>query len=143
MLNETVIEGRITQDVELKTTESGVSVCSFSIAHRRDYKIGDEYPTDFFDVVAWRKKAELVCKHFKKGDLIKIVGSFETRKYTDKNGNNRVAYELKADKLYFGERRSQSDAAPAEEAPHFGNNQGGSNFDPNFTPMSDDDDLPF
>ena len=142
MVNITVIEGRITHDLELKTTQNGVSVCSFSIASRRNYKVGEEYPTDFFNVVAWRSKAEFVCKHFKKGDRVFIVGSFECRKYTDKNGNDRVAIELKANEVYFGDYPSRNASAPDEEAPHFSRNAG--DFEPEFSDISSgDDDLPF
>lgn len=138
MLRITVIEGRLTHDPELKTTASGISVCSFSIASQRNYKVGDDYPTDYFDVVAWRNSAEYVSKHLKKGDRVFILGSFETRRYEDKNGNKRIAFELKADQIRRGDYNSNSEGrnnVPLEETPHFGNS--GGDFEPDF------DDLPF
>ena len=87
MLNLAVMTGRMVETPELKTTQNNVSVTSFRIAVTRNYKVNDEYPTDFFNVVAWRGTAEFAAKYFKKGDLFTVEGQFETRKYTDKNGN--------------------------------------------------------
>ncbi len=108
MLNLTVMTGRMVETPELKTTANNVSVTVFRIAVSRNYKVNEEYPTDFFNVVAWRGAAEFAAKYFKKGDLLSVQGRFETRKYTDKNGNNREAVELTADNLYFGESRREA-----------------------------------
>ena len=89
MLNSVIMTGRMVADPELKTTQSGVSVTSFRIAATRNYKVNDEYPSDFFTVVAWRNTAEFVTKHFKKGDSLTVQGRLEVRKFTDKDGNNR------------------------------------------------------
>lgn len=115
MLNLTVMTGRMVETPELKTTANNVSVTVFRIAVSRNYKVNEEYPTDFFNVVAWRGTAEFAAKYFKKGDLLSVQGRFETRKYTDKNGNNREAVELIADNLYFGESRREAQK-PAENA---------------------------
>ena len=115
MLNLTVMTGRMVETPELKTTANNVSVTVFRIAVSRNYKVNEEYPTDFFNVVAWRGTAEFAAKHFKKGDLLSVQGRFETRKYTDKNGNSREAVELIADNLYFGESRRETQK-PAEKA---------------------------
>ena len=115
MLNLTVMTGRMVETPELKTTANNVSVTVFRIAVSRNYKVNEEYPTDFFNVVAWRGTAEFAAKYFKKGDLLSVQGRFETRKYTDKNGNNREAVELTADNLYFGESRREAQK-PAENA---------------------------
>jgi len=109
MLNLAVMTGRMVETPELKTTQNNVSVTSFRIAVTRNYKVNDEYPTDFFNVVAWRGTAEFAAKYFKKGDLFTVEGHFETRKYTDKNGNKREAVELIADNLYFGESKKETD----------------------------------
>lgn len=112
MLNSVIMTGRAVADPELKTTQSGVSVTSFRIAVTRNYKVNDEYPSDFFTVVAWRNTAEFVTKHFKKGDSLTVQGRMEVRKYTDNNGNNREAVELVADSVYFGEKKRNAEGAP-------------------------------
>ena len=109
MFNLVVLTGRLTSDPELKTTPNGVSVCSFAIAVERRHKQGEERQADFIDIVAWRQTAEFVSKYFSKGSMIGIEGSIQTRKYTDKNGNNRTAFEVVANNVHFVEsKRSQS-----------------------------------
>lgn len=109
MFNLAVLTGRLTADPELKTTPNGVSVCSFSIAVDRRHKQGEEKQADFINIVAWRGTAEFVSKHFSKGSAIGIEGSIQTRKYTDKNGNNRTAFEIVANNVHFiDSKRSQS-----------------------------------
>lgn len=106
MLNRIDIMGRLTGDPELRRTQSGTAVASFTIAVERDYKPeGGEKETDFFDVVAWRKAAEFVCRYFTKGRMAVIDGRLQTRKWTDKNGGNRVAVEIIADSVYFGDSK--------------------------------------
>ena len=106
MFNLVVLTGRLTADPELKTTQSGVSVTSFSIAVQRRCKSGEEAQTDFINIVAWRQNAEFIAKYFKKGNMIGIEGSIQTRKYTDKNGNNRVVFEVIANNVQFAESKS-------------------------------------
>ena len=90
MLNRITITGRMTRDPELRTTQSGISVTSFSIANQRNYKNNNgERDTDFFNVVAWRNTAEFVTKYFSKGSLVTVDGRLESRKFTDKQGNER------------------------------------------------------
>ncbi len=107
-MNKVILMGRLTADPELKTTPSGISVTSFSLAVDRKYaKQGEERKTDFINIVAWRQRAEFICKYFSKGQLIAIDGSIETRSYVDKNGNNRTAFEVLAENVYFtGDKRS-------------------------------------
>ena len=109
-MNIAILIGRLTADPELKTTPSGVSVCSFSIAVDRGY--GDNRQTDFINIVAWRGSAEFVSKYFKKGDLIGIEGSIQTRKYTDRNGNSRTITEVIANNVEFvgGKQRDTNTA---------------------------------
>lgn len=108
-MNIAILTGRLTADPELKTTPNGVSVCSFSIAVDRKYKQGEEKQADFINIVAWRGTAEFVSKHFSKGSAIGIEGSIQTRKYTDKNGNNRTTFEVVANNVHFiDSKRSQS-----------------------------------
>lgn len=100
-MNNICITGRLTSAPEIKKTTSGVSVCSVSIAVDRDYKINGEKATDFIPCIFWRGTAEFVGKYFNKGDMIAVVGSLESRKYKDKDGNNRTVWEVKADRVNF------------------------------------------
>ena len=100
-MNNICITGRLCAQPELKETGKGIFVCSLSIAVERDYKTNGEKIVDFIPCVFWRKTAEFVSKYFKKGDMVAVVGSFESRKYKDKDGNNRTVWEVKADKVNF------------------------------------------
>ena len=140
MFNLVVLTGRLTADPELKTTSNGTSVVSFSIAVDRRYRSGEERQTDFINIVAWRSSAEFISKYFKKGSLIGIEGSIQTRRYTDKNGNNRTAFEVVANNVQFVESKRDSGSADTSDAAAF------SNADANdFADLGDaqDDDLPF
>lgn len=143
MFNLVVLTGRLTADPELKTTNTGISVTSFSIAVNRRYRAGEETQTDFINIVAWRQTAEFITKYFKKGNMIGIEGSIQTRKYTDKNGNNRTVFEVVASNAQFVESKKDS-AGPAgvmgEDAASFSNAESG-----DFTEIDSgmDDDIPF
>lgn len=116
MLNLFAMTGRITADLELKKTPSGVSVTTFSIANQRNFKNADnERETDFYNVVAWRGTAEHISKHFKKGSLITIEGHLQTRRYQDKNGNNRTAFELVAVNAHFGDSNRGSNNSDQDD----------------------------
>ena len=108
MFNLVILSGRLTINPELKTTPNGVSVCSFSIAVERKYKQDEEKLTDFINIVAWRSSAEFVSKYFKKGDMIGIEGSIQTRKYQDKDGNNRTAFEVVVNDIHFIENKADN-----------------------------------
>ncbi|MBO4432770.1 MAG: single-stranded DNA-binding protein, partial [Clostridia bacterium] len=130
-------------DPELKTTNTGISVTSFSIAVNRRYRAGEETQTDFINIVAWRQTAEFITKYFKKGNMIGIEGSIQTRKYTDKNGNNRTVFEVVASNAQFVE--SKKDSAPStpdagDETASFSNAESS-----DFTEIDSgmDEDLPF
>ena len=115
-INTAVIMGRLTADPELKTTASGLSVLSFSVAVERNYqKEGEEKAVDFINVVAWRKTAEFVSKYFHKGSMIAVEGSIQTRKYEDKDGNKRTAFEILANTVSFCGKEANS--TPAESTP--------------------------
>ena len=113
MLNSVNLMGRLTADPELKTTENGNSVVSFSIAVQRSYQRDQ---VDFIDIVAWRRTAEFICQYFKKGQMIAIEGSLQTRNWTDKEGKNRKSVEVIANNVHFCEGRKQ-DQTPTEEEP--------------------------
>ena len=108
MLNHIVIMGRLTRDPELRSTQSGVSVASFTVAVDRDFggRDGGEKQTDFIDCVAWRQTGEFVSKYFHKGSMIVVSGRLQSRKWQDREGNNRTNWEIQADNVYFGESRS-------------------------------------
>ena len=101
-MNRITLMGRIATDVELKTTQSGVSICTFRMAVDRKYqKKGEDRQTDFFNIVCWRGTAEFVTRWFKKGSLILLEGEMQTRQYTDKSGNAQTRYEVEAETVHF------------------------------------------
>lgn len=123
MYNKVIMMGRIANDLELKTTPNGHSVCTFRIAVDRRFKTQDgERQTDFFNVAAWGKTAEMVTKWFSKGKMILVEGEMQTRQYTDKNGNNATWYEINAERVSFtGEKREDAPAlTPPPAAPNYG-----------------------
>ena len=115
MLNKAILTGRLTDRVELKTTSNGVSVAQFSLAVQRNFKGSDgNYATDFVNIVAWRNQAEFASKYFDKGSLMTVVGSIQTRKYEDKNGNKRTATEVVAEEILFAESKNTGNAKPSD-----------------------------
>ena len=147
MFNLVVLTGRLTADPELKTTQSGVPIAKFSIAVQRAYRSGEEPITDFINIVAWQQRAEFISKYFKKGDMIGIEGSIQTRKYQDKDGNNRTAFEVVVNNAQFVEtKRSRSNNVNvnADPLPEFEQKLNAVNNANDFTEISGtDDDLPF
>jgi len=113
MLNKIFIHGRLTRDPELRTTQSGTQVASFTVAVDRDYADqSGSRDTDFIDCVAWRQCAEFVSKYFRKGQLIIVEGRLSSRKWEDRDGNKRTSWEIICDHTYFGEpkREDRSDS---------------------------------
>ena len=111
MLNSIAVMGRLTRDPELRHTQNGIAVASFSVACERDYADNDgKKQTDFLDVVAWRGTGEFAAKYFTKGQLIGVCGRLQQRQWTDKNGSKRVSAEILADHLYFAEGKRDKDA---------------------------------
>ena len=132
MLNKINVMGRLVRDPELRRTNSGTAVASFTIACDRDFKSdGGEREADFIECVAWRNTAEFVSKYFTKGRMAVVSGRLQTRNWTDKEGNKRKATEIVAESVYFGdskrEEAPQSFAAPQES----------------FAELPDDDEVPF
>lgn len=143
MINNITLMGRLTADPELKTTTTGLSVTSFSIAVDRGYaRNGEERQTDFINIVAWRQTAEFICRYFKKGSMIALTGSLQTRSYEDRNGNRRTAYEVVVDNVSFcgskAETGTAGGTAPTAAAPAY---QTANASD--FEEIPDDDELPF
>ncbi len=109
-LNKVVLGGRLTSEPELKTTPSGVSVISFTVAVNRRFSKDGETQADFIRVTAWRQTAEFVSKFFHKGSSICITGSIQTRSWTDNNGTKRYETEVVADEAIFVDSKSESSA---------------------------------
>ena len=111
MLNKVFIMGRLTRDPELRRTQTGTPVASFSLAVDRDFKDKStgERSTDFIDVVAWRQTGEFVSRYFTKGRMAVVEGRLQIREWTDKDGNKRRSAEVVADNVYFGDSRREGD----------------------------------
>lgn len=113
--NKTILGGRLTADPELKTTPSGVSVTSFTVAVNRRGKGKDgETQADFINVTAWRGLAEFITRHFRKGSSICVVGSLQTRSWTDPQGQKHYATEVVADEAYFVDSKGEA-AQPSSQ----------------------------
>ena len=149
MLNRAILMGRLVADPELRQTQSGISVVSFTIAIDRNYSKDRERQADFIDIVAWRRTAEFVSNYISKGKMIIVEGSIQTRLYEDKQGNKRKAVEVVADNVQFGESKNASSnvsasapaapVTPAEPAVSYASGDVG-----DFSEMAgDSDDLPF
>ena len=130
-LNKIILMGRLTRDPELRTTQSGVSVTSFTIAVDRDF---DKTATDFVDIVAWKNTAEFVSRFFTKGRMAVVSGRLQMRSWEDRDGKKRVSAEVVADNIYFGDSKREE----------------GSSYSPppkaavtDFSEIGPDDDLPF
>lgn len=139
MLNKIFAMGRLVRDPELRRTNSGTAVASFTLACDRDFKdkqSGDK-ATDFIDVVAWRQSAEFVSRYFTKGRMAIVEGRLQMRNWTDKEGNKRTSAEIVADNVYFGDsKKDEGDpyrATPAEQK----------QMENCFAELNDDGPLPF
>lgn len=108
MLNKCFLLGRMTKDPEIRRTNGGTAVTSFTLAVDRDFKTNGEKETDFIDVVAWRNTAEFVSKYFSKGRMAIVEGRLQIRDWTDKNGNKRRTAEVVADNVYFGDSKREN-----------------------------------
>ena len=149
MLNNISVMGRLTADPEVRQTPNGVSVCSFTIANDKDFKRDGDAP-NWIDCVAWRNNAEFIGKYFKKGSLIVVTGSLQTRSYQDKNGNNRKATEIVVNQQYFAESKRSAEEnqaggfAPAQQTAQAAPVSYASADASDFTVTGDaEDDLPF
>lgn len=129
-LNHITIMGRLVKEPDLRHTQSGTAVASYTVAVDRDYQSGgSEKQTDFINCISWKGGAEFVSKWFHKGDMIAVDGRLQTRQYEDKNGNKRTAVEVVSNNLYFGGSKKS---------------EGGVNVQPEFNELDDsEDELPF
>lgn len=116
MLNKIVINGRCVADPEVRVTPKGTEVATVTVAVDRDFaSAGGERETDFIPVVAWRQTGVFLERHFKKGQLIIVSGSLQSRKWQDREGNNRVSWEVVADSVHFcGDKKSDANVSAAD-----------------------------
>ena len=150
--------GRLVKDPELRYTQSQVPVASFTVAVDRDFggRDGSERQTDFIDCVAWRQTGEFVSKYFQKGRMIVVSGRLQSRKWQDREGNNRTSWEVSADNVYFGDSKRDSDAGSYSQNSYGTQNSNFGGFDsarqsapaPQVSPgpyeeLEDDGELPF
>ena len=131
-MNKVIITGRLTADPEMRQTQNNVSVTTFTLAVNRDH---NKEETDFVSCVAWRQTAEFISKYFQKGQLMLANGSLQSRKWTDKDNNKRINWDVVVDNVYFCESKK---------------NDGYSGGEPQYTPpkapdvvADDDGELPF
>lgn len=168
-LNKVILGGRLTSEPELRQTNTGISVCSFSVAVNRRYASknndgqqgqGAQQTADFINVIAWRSNAEFVSRYFRKGSSICVVGSIQTRNWVDQQGVKRYATEVVADEINFVDSKSEGGSSSYQDnsySRYVSDNQGSAAFTaggdgsgdlesqaaPKFEEMSNDDDLPF
>ena len=141
-MNKAILVGRLTRDPELRTTASGVSVCSFSIAVNRRFRNAEgNYDADFINCVAWRSTAEFISKYFSKGRMIGIVGSLTTGRY-EKDGQTHYTTDVTVDEAYFADSKNSGSEGTS---PSYTNDNNTASFGMNddFMPTPADDDLPF
>ena len=131
MINNVVLAGRVTKDIELKVTPTGKSVCSFSLAVERKFVQNGEKVTDFINCQLWGKSAETLEKYVKKGMMIGVEGRIQTRKYTNQQGQTVYVTEVVADSFSFLEKKQSNDQPQFNDFENYGG------FEVN------DDDLPF
>ena len=147
MLNVIAIMGRLVADPELRHTPQGTSVTSFTVAVERNFaRQREQRQADFIDVVVWRQAAEFVCKYFRKGSMIAVDGSLQTRTYQDRNGSNRKACEIMAANVSFAGGRDNTRPAPEthQSAPQAAPVQAyGQGSVDDFALIDDNEDLPF
>lgn len=128
-MNRVFLIGNLTRDPELSETNSGLSVCRFSVAVNRR-RTGDEEPqTDFFNVTAWRAVADNVAKYCKKGNKVAVTGSIQIRTYENRDGQKRTSVEINADEVEFLTPKGSDESAPKRK--------------PTLEAFDDDSDIPF
>lgn len=150
-LNKVMLGGRLTADPELKQTQNGIQVASFTIAVNRRFRSNDNQQptTDFFNVTAWRALAEHVTRYYRKGSSIFIIGTVQNRSWTDQQGNKRYSTDIVADEIHFVDSRGESSASQSAQpytpdtytnVPSYASPVEAA---PNFEEIKTEDDLPF
>jgi single-strand DNA-binding protein len=133
-INKLVLGGRLTSDVELKQTPSGVSVCTFTLAVNRKYQAEGQQQTDFLNCTAWRQTAEFISKYFRKGSSLCVTGSVQTRTWQDQNGQKRYATDIVVDEALFVDSKNEAQQAEAPKP---------TNYIPDAYKVPQDESLPF
>lgn len=144
-MNKIILMGRITQDPELKTTQTGKTVTSFSLAVPKNFNKNE---TDFINIVAWQHNAEFICNYFAKGSLILIEGELNTRSYTDKYDQKRYIAEVLVNRAEFTGEKKNNEGGPVTYTPaplgtRVRNGKNSGEQDEDFEDIIEDDDLPF
>ena len=154
-LNKAILGGRLVSDPELKTTQNGINVTTFTIAVNRKKSSQTGTTADFINVTVWRQTADFVCRYFKKGSSICVTGSIQTRNWTDNSGNKKYATEVVADEVYFVDSKNDNadfSGSSVQQDKNGSNNESNNNEPaftnnsddvPKFETITDDDDLPF
>ena len=142
-LNKVVLCGRLTADVELKQTQNGIAVATFTIAVNRRAVQGKPQETDFINCQAWRGTAEFISKYFHKGSSLCIIGSIQTRSWADNNGNKRYATDVVVDEAMFVDSRSDSQNAPQSTEAYNPYNHSTSPSKIDMSDIGTDEQLPF
>ena len=137
-MNKVILGGRLSSDVDLKQTQSGISVASFSIAVNRK-KTDGEQKTDFFNCTAWRGQADMLARYFKKGSSICIEGAMQNRSWTTQDGQKRTTTEIVVSDVYFVDSKNEN----ATQGEFGGNSPMFGGVTPNFEEIKTDEDLPF
>ena len=144
--NKVIIGGRLTADPELRTTPSGVSVVNFTVAVNRRFNKDEESVADFFNLTAWRQTAEFICKYFRKGSSISIVGRLQSKSWTNQEGEKHYSVGIEVDEVGFVDSKNEAPAtvqqAASAPAPAPMPNYTGESA-PRFEAVADDEDLPF
>lgn len=138
MLNHVILQGRLTKDPELRKTQNGISVTTFTLAVDRDFKSNGQKETDFINCSAWRQTAEFLSRFFGKGRMVLLEGRIEVMSYQDKDGNKRTAWDVVADRVYFGDSKPSKGSNSIQ-----GDIQDGTEAQEGFSELGDDGDLPF
>lgn len=128
MLNNVILQGNTTKDIELKTTQSGISFCNFTLAVGRKYKSGEDKITDFVECCAWRNTAEFLSRYVQKGSQIVVRGELQNNNWADKDGNKRYSYVVVVGDVNFCGSKTEAAQKPSE---------------PKFGDIDTDSDLPF
>ena len=131
--NKVILGGRLTANPELRQTQSGTSVASFTVAVNRRYSKDAQPETDFLNVTAWKQTADFVARYFQKGSSICVVGTIQNRSWTDSNNQKQYRTDIVADEVMFVDSKSDTEAT----APAF------NTATPNYEEIKTDDDLPF
>lgn len=134
-MNRVMIIGNVVRTPELRSTQSGISVCSFTVAVNRKRRQGEEEKTDFFRVTAWRERAEICAKWLIKGKKVCVIGPVSVSTYTGQDGKTYANLEVTAEDVEFLTPAGQVESAPEAEPPKVDEQSG-------FTAVETDE-LPF